>query len=133
MHFFFMTTTNMHDVFRWGTHLYMLLFQPVHPAIYPSICHATYLRNDASSDHNFWYTYVKRFFHFFKILIFRVVKGLKGQKIVQNNKKFCPSCSISQEPYIIWLSFMVHMCKIIIYPGVFSFFKKFWFFELLAG
>ena len=31
--------------------------------------------------------------------------------MVQNDKKFCLSCSISQETYLIWLSFMVHMCK----------------------
>ena len=33
-------------------------------------------------------------------------------------------CSVSQEPYIIWLSFMVHMCKkLISWDGVFIFFK----------
>ena len=48
------------------------------------------------------------FFHFFKIL---------------NNKRFCLSRSISQEPYIMWLPFMVRMCKMIISPGVFSYFK----------
>ena len=31
--------------------------------------------------------------------------------------------SLSQEPCIIWLSFMVHMCKMIISPGVFFNFK----------
>ena len=58
------------------------------------------------------------FIHFFKILICRVAIEVKGQKIVQNYKKFCRSCSISQEPHI-WLSFMVHICKMIISPGVF--------------
>ena len=67
----------------------------------------------------------RQFFHFFKILIFQVVRGVKGQKMVQNDKKFCLLHSISQEPYIIWLSFMVHMCKMIISPGVFSFFQNF--------
>ena len=67
------------------------------------------------------------FFHFFKILIFQAVKGVKGQKMLQNDKKFCLSHSISQEPYIIWLSFMVHMCKMIISPGVLLSFSKFWF------
>ena len=33
--------------------------------------------------------------------------------------KNCLSRSISQEPYIIWLSFMVQMCKMIICQGVF--------------
>ena len=59
------------------------------------------------------------FIHFFRILICGVVIEVKGQKIVQNYKKFCPSCSISQEPHIIWLSFMVHICKMIISLGVF--------------
>ena len=39
------------------------------------------------------------FFYFFKILIFWVVSGVKGQKIVQNDKKI-PSRSIPQEAYI---------------------------------
>ena len=44
------------------------------------------------------------------------------QKMVQNDKKLSPSCCISQEAYLIWLSFMVHMCKMIC-PGVFFNFK----------
>ena len=63
------------------------------------------------------------FFSFFKILIFWVHRELKGQKTVQNGKKLCLSWSISQEPYIIWLSFMVQMCKMKISPGVFFNFK----------
>ena len=51
--------------------------------------------------------------------------------MVQNVKNFCMLHLISQEPYIIWLSFMIHTCKMIISPGFFSFFSKFWFFELL--
>ena len=39
------------------------------------------------------------FLNFFKILIFWVVSGVKGQKIVQNDKKI-PSRSIPQEAYI---------------------------------
>ena len=69
------------------------------------------------------------FFHFFKILIFQVVRQVKGQKTVQNDKKFRLLCSISQEPYIIWLSFMVQMCKMIISPGVFFRFWNFDFFN----
>ena len=46
---------------------------------------------------------------------------------------FCPSRSVSQEPCIIWLSFMLHLCKMIIFPGNFFIFSKFWFFGLLAG
>ena len=62
------------------------------------------------------------FFHFFKILIFWVHSGVKWQKTVQNDKKFCLSCSISQKPYIMWLSFIVQICKMIS-PGVFFFFN----------
>ena len=39
------------------------------------------------------------FFNIFKILIFWVVSGVKGQKIVQNDKKI-PCRSIPQEAYI---------------------------------
>ena len=73
------------------------------------------------------------FLQFFKISIFGVVRGLKGQKMVQNDKKFCPSHSISQKPYIIRLSFMVHLCKMIISPGAFFIFSSFWFFGLLGS
>ena len=73
------------------------------------------------------------FFHFFKILIFWVVRGVKGQKMVQNKRKFCLSQSISQQLYIIWFSFMVHMCKIIISMGIFKNFSKLWFFRLLGS
>ena len=70
--------------------------------------------------------------HMFKVIIspcfffFWVVRGgkglVKGQKKLQNNKMFCLSHSVSQksqEPYIIWLSFMVHMCKMMISVDVF--------------
>ena len=65
------------------------------------------------------------FFQFFQILIFQIVREVKLQKTVQNDKKLCPSCFISQEPYIIWLSFMICMCKMIISPGFFSVFQNF--------
>ena len=52
---------------------------------------------------------------------------VKEQKIAQNDKTFCLLCSISQEPYIMWLSFVVHKCKMIS-PGIFYItFSKFWF------
>ena len=68
----------------------------------------------------------------FKILIFWVVSWIKVQKMVQNDKEICLSCSISQEPYIIWFLFMVHICKMIISLGIFLIFPNFdfsgWFF-----
>ena len=62
-------------------------------------------------------------FYFFNILILWVHRGIKGQKTVQNDKKICLLLSLSQEPYIIWLSFMVQMCQMMIFPGVFFNFK----------
>ena len=58
---------------------------------------------------------------------------VKGQKMVQNEKKLCLLCSISQEPYIIWLSFMVHMCKTIITAGVFFPFFRILIFWVVRG
>ena len=72
------------------------------------------------------------FFHFFNILIFQVVSGVKQQKLAQNNKILCLSHSMSQEPYIIWPSFVVHKCEMIISTGTFIF-SNFWFLGLLGG
>ena len=66
------------------------------------------------------------FSYFFKFLIFWFNRVVKGQKTVQNDKKFCVSHSMSQKPYVILLSFMLQMCKMIMSPGVFSI-LKFWF------
>ena len=58
------------------------------------VSHASYLRNHTSYDcHLCHLSYV--FFNF-KILIFRFVRGLKGQKITQNDKSFCRSHFIFQ-------------------------------------
>ena len=59
-----------------------------------------------------------RFFHFSKILIFGLLGGYKGKKWSRMTKN-CLLDSISQEPYIIWLLFMLQMCKMIISPGTF--------------
>ena len=45
--------------------------------------------------------------------------------MVQNEQRFCLLNSIPQEPYIIWLPFMIDKCKMKISPGVFSFFQNF--------
>ena len=57
---------------------------------------------------------------------------VKEQKTVQNDENFFLSYSISQEPYIIWLSFMVHICKMIS-PSVAFIFSKFWFLGSSGG
>ena len=43
--------------------------------------------------------------------------------MVQNDKKLRLSHSLFKEPYIMWLSFMVQMCKMLISPCVFFNFK----------
>ena len=63
-----------------------------------------------------WYLQVCVFF--FDIFIFRAVIGVKGQKMAQDDKKFCLLHFIFQEPCIKWLSFMVHYCKMMISSGV---------------
>ena len=70
-------------------------------------------------------------FHFFQILIFWFFKGVKGQKTTQKMTKNCRLHSVSQESYIIWLLFMVYLCKKIITPDVF-FISKFWSSRLLV-
>ena len=129
--------------FRWGTHLNMSLFpfvcQFIHCTPYLLIFwtirvvkgqkkpklrnknyirHAPYLRNIIAYDHDFWYTCVKWWF-----LIFWFVGGVESKKMAQNDKKSCLLHFISQEWYIIWLSFMMHWCEMMISVGVFYFFK----------
>ena len=63
---------SFHHVFRWGTHLYMSHF--------PSVRHASYIRNRTSSNHNFWYTcvkwwYIQKFFFFLKLCFFGLLEG----------------------------------------------------------
>ena len=76
------------------------------------------------------------FFHFLKILIFWIVRGVK----VKNGQKWQRMMSIflcihlyGMELYLIWLCFLVHMCKIMISPTSFYIFSKFWFFVILGG
>ena len=52
--------------------------------------------------------------------------------MAQNDKKLCLFYSIFHEAYIIWLSFLVHMCKLVISPDAFFIFLKFWFFRLFG-
>ena len=74
------------------------------------------------------------FFHFFKILIFWIVRGIKGQKWPKMTKNDVHlSMYTPQELYVIWLWFLVHMCKIMISPTSFYIFSKFWFFFILGG
>ena len=72
--------------------------------------------------------------HILNILIFWVVRRVKVQKIVQNDKKICLSHFMSHEPHIIWLSFVVHKFKVTISPRAFSiFFFKILIFRVVRG
>ena len=73
---------------------------------------------------------------FFIVLKFWFSGLLVGKRvnIAQNDKKFYLSRSISQEPCIIWSSFVVHKCKVIISSGVFFlFFQNFGFLSCWEG
>ena len=78
----------------------------------------------------FFFCFFFCFFQFFKILIFQVVSGINSLKWQKNS--VC-QCFISQEPYIIWLSFIVHKCRMIISLGAIFIFSKFWIFRFLGG
>ena len=99
-----------------------------------SVCCTLYFRNHTSYYLYLRYTCMYKriispdiLFIFFKILIFGIIMGMgvvKRQKMAQNDKKFCLSHFLSQKPYIIWLWFLVQMCKMIIsLQQVFLFFK----------
>ena len=66
-------------------------------------------------------------FLFSKFWFFWVVRSVKRQKMTRKDKKLCPLCLISQEPYIIWSAFMVHLCKTMTSPDASFGFLKFWF------
>ena len=59
--------------------------------------------------------------------------GWKGKNWPKMTKKLSLLHSISQEAYIIWSWFLVHICKMMKSPGAFSFFSTFWFSRLLGG
>ena len=98
-----------------------------------------YLRSHTSCKCHLWYTCVKWYLHSFfffffsKILIFWVVRLVKGQKMVQNVKKSV-CCTqylknhISYDHHLWYTSvkwWYLHACLL--------FFSKFWFSKLLGG
>ena len=125
--------SNYTFIFRLG-HLPLCVTFFIHPSVRPC---APYLRNHSSWDHNFWsmckmMISLGRFSIFSKFWFFGLFVGQKMTKWPKM-KRFCLSHFILQEPYILWFSFMVGMCKMIISSGVFFIFLKFWFSGLLGG
>ena len=102
-----------------------------------SVWSAPDLKNHTSYDCHLWCKYVKWylevfFFFNFKILIFQVVRGLKGQKMAQNVKK-----SVCLTPYLrnrisYDCDFWYICVKWWYLQQIFAFFK-FWFFGFLGS
>ena len=65
------------------------------------------------------------FFHRSKILIFWVVRGIKGQKIAQNYKKVCGAWYLRNHTSYDHHLWCIRNCKMIISLGVFLFFQNF--------
>ena len=89
--------------------------------------------NQISYDCRLWYTFVKweylqAFFFFFKTLISRIIRGVKGQKMTKNDIKFCCATYLRDHTSYDCHLWYIHICKMILSPGVFFFnFSKFWF------
>ena len=64
------------------------------------------------------------FFIFSTFLFSRLLEGKRAKNSPKWQKILSFVLSISEEPYIIWL-FVVHKCKMMISPGIFSFFQNF--------
>ena len=75
------------------------------------------------------------FFIFFKIWIFRVIRGVKGQKNDPKRQKIITVALYISETYIIWFWFLLHMCRMMISAAFFFFFifSKLWYFGFLGG
>ena len=101
------------------------------------IHHAPYLRNSIAYEHNFWYTcvkwwYLQVFFFFFRNFDFWGCKwGKRWPKMMKNSVALHISGTIDHAIFI--LSFMVQLCKMMIFQVIFSIFSKFWFSGLLGG
>ena len=73
-----------------------------------------------------WKMMTDTFFRFFKILIVQVVRGVKVQKMAQNDKKLCLTLNVRNCTYMIVV--FGTMCKMMISLAIFFFFfSKFWF------
>ena len=97
--------------------------------------HAPYFKNHASYDCHLWHTCIKWYlsvvFSFFLNFDFLGFQWGKGAK---KGPKFCLLHSISEEQlYIVWLSFVVGKCKMIVSPVASPINSKFLFLGLLGG
>ena len=65
------------------------------------------------------------YFHCFEIFIFWAVRVVKGKSIAQNEWQLHLSRATSLEQYSGWSWFLLHLCKMMISPGVFFIFDMF--------
>ena len=81
------------------------------------VIYGTFVWNDDISSHLFWFSW------------------LLGGESVKNGPKSEKNmyCSVSYKPYIIWFSFMVHICKVIVSPSIFFDFFKILIFQVVSG
>ena len=96
------------------------------------VCHTPYLRNHISYDiiYHLWckcvkWYYLKVFFSMLKFWFSRLSRGRKGKKWPKMTNFFVCLTPYSQEAYIIWLWFWVHMCKMMISTAKFFIFQNF--------
>ena len=110
----YISGTIYHMIFIHGTHLSFICKTIISPGIF----------------------FIFFFFFFSKFWFSGSLGGegmVKGQKMAQNDKQFCLSHSVSQELYIMWLWFLVHMCKMMISPAIFVISQNFDFCSFLRG
>ena len=89
------------------------------------VCFIPYLSKHASYDHVFCCTslkwwHVQMLFLFFKILVFWFQHLGRRAKNDPKSQKILFHC-VSQELHLIWLWFLVRMCKMMISPTIFFF------------
>ena len=101
------------------------------------VCRAPYLRNSTSYDCHLWckceMIISPGVFFNFSILILQVVRGLKGQKMAQNDKNFCLLHFMFQKPYMIFI-YGTHVCiKGKYHQAFFFFFFKILVFRIIIG
>ena len=122
--FYFIPQTDMNSLWQavfWMPKLPFYVTLSIHSSNCLPIHRTAYLRKCTSCDHNFWYTCVKWylqaffFFFFFKKWFFGLLEGAK--KNSPKWQKFCLLCFLYQEPNIILLSFMVHLCELMLFQA----------------
>ena len=112
------------------------------PCVCPSVCSC--VMHHIIFDHYFWYTYVKWwylqfvfffffFFHFIIIFFFKVFREVRAKYSPKWKTKIISVIHLSQEQCSIWSWFLVHLCQMIISPGVFVNFFKILIFGVASG